>query len=165
MASTFGATFSTIIGITAVNNNFEQDDLIGYSNNFDNQDYYHNFRNLSSTGSDSNSSPTSSLSSSLPSTPTNPNPNTNVTFALQDQSSSSLPSSSTTSSPSHHLMRRSSESIVDSALHFKKQSTRRYTLPSLIINPFNLIGQDKDKNKKSEDSSVQVAMENFQFGL
>ncbi|CAJ0826176.1 2506_t:CDS:2 [Entrophospora sp. SA101] len=125
MTPTFGPTLSTILSITVVHNNFD-DDLI--NNN-------HHFRDAS----------------------------------ISQHSA---------------LSRRSSESFVDTnmAQYFKKQSIRRYTLPSIINSLSNSTGQDHNNStpvpqspgsnprfweigNRREDSSVQVAMEHVQFGL
>jgi len=161
MTPTFGPTLSTILSITVVHNNFEDASSTDCSNS-----------DAGLSSSSSSSSPTSSLTSSLSTTPTITNLN-NTTIPSISQHSA--------------LSRRSSESIVDTniAQYFKKQSIRRYTLPSIINSLSNSTGQDHNNNstpvpqspdsnprfweignrREGVDSSVHVAMGHVQFGL
>uniref|UniRef100_A0A1D1XVA9 Kinesin-like protein KIF1B n=1 Tax=Anthurium amnicola TaxID=1678845 RepID=A0A1D1XVA9_9ARAE len=95
------------------------------------------FRDSSTDSSDS------SLSTTPSSTPTSPvSQNNNMTL----------------NNNTPNLQRRASESVTDS-IQFKKLPARRYTLPSKFGLPLSKFWE------AGRDSSVQVAMDNVQFGL
>jgi len=87
---------------------------------------------------------------STPSTPTSP---TSPTSSVSQSNDTALNKNNNTP----NLQRRASESVTD--IQFKKLPARRYTLPSKFGLPLSRFWE------AGRDSSVQVAMDNVQFGL
>jgi len=146
--------FLTYMKKMTVENSFDQETTstspstsIPRSNN-------HYFRDSSTDSSDSNDE-----LSTTPTTPTTP------TFQNTNTIIDNPP----------NMQRRASESITAEVIQFNKLPiARRYTLPGRINPSATTTGNTENNNLRSplarfwgigRDSSVQVAMENVQFGL
>ncbi|GBC07046.1 hypothetical protein RclHR1_07200004 [Rhizophagus clarus] len=121
---------------TWTSNSYEENST--ENRNFRHNDNYH-FRDSSSDSSDAEMT-----TPSTPTTPVSPGlPNNDITFNNNN---------------SPNMQRRASESITE-AIQSKRAPARRYTLPGKLGLPLSRFWE------AGRESSVQVAMENCQFGL